>query len=326
MSHLEQFGTVPTASITVLVDNYADLILPSMETVKRFTKSPLLAEHGFAALVDLGGTKILWDAGLTRTAFLENVARLQVDLGQVSVVALSHGHHDHIAGMTDALKAICPRPEPRRWEAGTPVEAMAEWARGRRVPLIAHPAAFRERWKVGEGGVSHGPGISPPRAEWEAAGAEIVLTDAPSRLAPGCWTTGAVPRRSFEKTRAFPDRFYREGNELKPDAIEDDQAIVLQVEGKGLVVLAGCAHAGIVNTVEHARRISGVDRIWAILGGFHLAPAGGEEIRRTVEAVQAFRPELIVPTHCTGLQAIGEFSRRMPEQYVAGAVGTTYLF
>jgi 7,8-dihydropterin-6-yl-methyl-4-(beta-D-ribofuranosyl)aminobenzene 5'-phosphate synthase len=326
MVRVDDFGAVSAASITVVIDNYADLFMRSTETVRRFTKRPLLAEHGFSALVDLGGTTILWDAGLTRAAFVENLARLEVDLRRVDVIALSHGHRDHTAGILDAVKAICPRPEERRWEAGASVEPMIECAQERHVPLVAHPAAFRERWRIEAGGVRRGPGMPPPRAEWEAAGAELVLTEAPHRLAPGCWTTGYVPRRSFEKTQFFPERLYRDGREFKPDAVEDDQAIVIHVEGKGLVVLAGCAHAGVVNTVECAREISGIDRVWAILGGFHLVPAGDDDIRRTVEAIQALNPALVVPTHCTGLRAIGEFGRRMPDQFVAGTVGATYAF
>jgi 7,8-dihydropterin-6-yl-methyl-4-(beta-D-ribofuranosyl)aminobenzene 5'-phosphate synthase len=92
------------------------------------------------------------------------------------------------------------------------------------------------------------------------------------------------------------------------------------------VVLAGCAHSGIVNTVNYAREISGVERVHAVLGGFHLARASDEEIARTVAAIKEFKPVLIVPSHCTGFKAQCQFAREMPDQFVTGVVGATYLF
>lgn len=337
MDGIEGFGTAASVTITVLVDNRADLLVRSTETVRRFTEGPLLAEHGFAALVELegapptGGARILWDAGMTRTALLHNAAQMEVDLSTIEAIALSHGHGDHTAAMSDVLRAIDVQPKPRRWDTGTPAQEIAAYSRGRRVPLVAHPAAFRERWGIGADGTRNGPGTPPPRAEWEALGAQVILSEGPYRLGPGCWTTGEVPRRSFESGASAPSssghrRAYREGTAFHDDHLEDDQAIVVHVAGKGLVVLSGCAHAGIVNTVRYAREISGVERVWAILGGFHLAPASGEVIQRTIDAVIEMEPQLVVPSHCTGFRAIAEFARRMPEQFVLGTVGTRYLF
>jgi 7,8-dihydropterin-6-yl-methyl-4-(beta-D-ribofuranosyl)aminobenzene 5'-phosphate synthase len=101
---------------------------------------------------------------------------------------------------------------------------------------------------------------------------------------------------------------------------------VINVAGKGLVVLAGCAHSGILNTVDYAREISGVDRVWGILGGFHLISSTGEEIQQTIDSVKSLNPTLVVPTHCTGFTAIRMFADQMPEAFVLGVVGTTYLF
>jgi 7,8-dihydropterin-6-yl-methyl-4-(beta-D-ribofuranosyl)aminobenzene 5'-phosphate synthase len=328
VSKIQDFGQTQDVAITILVDNRADLIVRSTETVKRFTDRPLLAEHGFAALVDLkeSGTRVLWDAGMTRTALLENARQMEIDLSTIDAIALSHGHGDHTAAMTGVLRAIGAFPEGREWEAGATMDEILAWIQVRRVPLIAHPAAFRERWAIREDGTRYGPAHSPPRVEWEAAGAEIILSEGPYRLAPGCWTTGAVPRRSFERAGTSSTRAYREGDRFLPDGLEDDQSIILNVRGKGLVVLSGCAHAGIVNTVRYAREISGVERVWAILGGFHLAPAGEEEIERTIDAVIEMAPHMVVPSHCTGFKAMAEFARRMPEQFVLGAVGTRVLF
>jgi len=329
MSKLQDFGETQNVAITVLVDNRADLITQSTDTVKRFTDEPLLAEHGFAALVDLkdAGTRILWDAGLTSTAMMDNMKRMALDPATlIDKIAISHGHGDHTAAVADVLEAIGVQPDAKEWPKETPVEEMINAAQLHRVPLVIHPAAFRECWGVAEDGRKYGPMFGPPRALWAALGADVILSEGPYQLGPGCWTTGEVPRRSFE-TSGIPTRvFYRQGTELLPHRIEDDQAIVIHVRDKGLVVLSGCAHSGIVNTVNYAREISGVDDVWAILGGFHLARATDEDIQRTIDEIKAIGPKVIVPSHCTGFKAIAQFAAQMPDAFVLGLVGTTYLF
>jgi 7,8-dihydropterin-6-yl-methyl-4-(beta-D-ribofuranosyl)aminobenzene 5'-phosphate synthase len=327
MATIEDFGQTENVAVTVLVDNRADLIVKSTDTVKRYTEEPLLAEHGFSALIELkeAGVRVLWDAGVTRGALMENMRRMEIDPAAVDKIALSHGHSDHWAAMTEVIEVAAGRPSSREWDEDATMEEIRRWVKGRRVPLVAHPAAFRERWGVRKDGSKYGPAIVP-RPEWEAAGAEIVLSEGPYELGPGCWTTGAVPRRSFEQAGTPPRMAYREGDEFIRDYIDDDQSVVINVRDKGLVVVAGCAHSGIVNTVRYAREISGVDRIWAILGGFHLAPADDEEIRRTIDEIEALKPAMVVPSHCTGFEAISRFASRMPDEFVLGVVGTTYLF
>ena len=328
MSSIENFGETQNVEITVLVDNRADLMVKSTDTVKRYNDEALLAEHGFSALIDLqdAGVRILWDAGITRIALMENMRRMEIDPAVIDKIAISHGHGDHTAAVTDVLEAIGARPEPRKWGADATPEEIRRWVQSHRVPLVAHPAIFRERWGIDEDGTRYGPVLPPPRAEWEAAGAQVILSTDPYPLGPGCWTTGAVPRRSFETAGTPKSIAYREGDALVRDTIEDDQAIVINVRDKGLVVLAGCAHSGIVNTVNYAREISAVDKVWAILGGFHLGRASDEQIQRTIDAVKAFAPTVVAPSHCSGFGAISEFARRMPEQFVLGVVGTKYLF
>ncbi len=328
MSQIADFGETENVAITVLVDNRADLLVKSTDTVKYFTDAPLLAEHGFAALIHLkaAGERILWDAGVTRIALLENMRRMKVAPAQINKIALSHGHGDHTAAVSDVLQAMDLRPKPHKWKRGAPPEELRCWAEGRRVPVIAHPAAFRERWATLRDGGKYGPMLPPPRAEWEAAGAEVILADGPYALGPGCWTTGPVPRRSFETAGISAMLAYRHGDQLLPDRIEDDQAVAINVKNKGLVILSGCAHSGIVNTVNHAREISGVERVWAILGGFHLAAATPADVQRTVAEIERFGPRLIVPSHCTGFPAMSRFAAEMPDAFVAGAVGATYSF
>jgi 7,8-dihydropterin-6-yl-methyl-4-(beta-D-ribofuranosyl)aminobenzene 5'-phosphate synthase len=322
------FSETERATITVLVDNRADLIVKSTRTVKHFTKEPLLAEHGFAALIDLepAGIRILWDSGLTPLALLENMKRMKIRPTSIDKIALSHGHYDHTSGVTEILRAMDLAPKPKKWKPGVDLGEIERYVRGRRVQVIAHPAAFRERWGNRKDGTMYGPVLPPPRAEWEAAGAEIILSEEPYQLSPGCWTTGSVPRMSFE-TSGRPKRItYRTGDAFFPDDLEEDQAIAINVKDKGLVIVSGCAHSGIVNTVNHSREISGVDRVWAILGGFHLARASDEEIQSTVDRIKECEPAMIAPTHCTGFKAMCEFARQMPDVFVPGVAGAKYLF
>jgi 7,8-dihydropterin-6-yl-methyl-4-(beta-D-ribofuranosyl)aminobenzene 5'-phosphate synthase len=328
MSKKTNFGETQNVAITVLVDNRADLIVKSTDTVKYLDDTPLLAEHGFAALVDLKAAevRILWDAGLTRTALLENIKRIKIDPATIDKIALSHGHDDHTAAVADVLRAMDLKPKSRKWEPGATPEEIRQWVVGRRVPVIAHPAAFRERWGIPTDGTKYGPVLPPSRAEWEALGAEIILPEGPYELGPGCWTTGSVPRLSFETSGVSSTEAYREGDAFIRDYIDEDQAIVVNVKDKGLVILSGCAHSGIVNTVNYARAISGVDEVWAILGGFHLAEAKDEEIRQTIDEIKRCQPRLIVPSHCTGFKAMCQFAVQMPDEFLPGVVGATYLF
>lgn len=328
MPKIESFGETQNVAVTVLVDNRADLLVKSTDTVKYYTEEPLLAEHGFAALIDLqaADVRILWDAGITQIALIENMQRMEVDPATIDKIALSHGHGDHTAAVTDVLKAIAVRPEPKKWEQDPTPEEIRSWVEGRRLPLITHPAAFRERWSRRKDGTIYGPVLPPPRDEWEAAGADVILSEGPYELGPGCWTTGLVPRLSFEKSGRPSTLNYRQGDAFIHDDIDEDQAIAINVKDKGLVIVSGCAHSGIVNTVNYAREISGVDKVWAIIGGFHLAKAKDEEIQRTIAEIKALRPTLIAPSHCTGFGAISQFAAQMPDEFVLGVVGTTYLF
>jgi 7,8-dihydropterin-6-yl-methyl-4-(beta-D-ribofuranosyl)aminobenzene 5'-phosphate synthase len=335
-----EFGHVDAVNITILVDNRADLIVKSDDRVKYFTDKALLAEHGYSALVHfpgdipddtsgedlIGKPNILWDAGVTRIALMENLRRMEIDPHSVRAIALSHGHHDHYAALSEFLTAMNLGFEPKEWTEPITAEKVAALKNANRVPVIAHPAAFRERWWKKEDGTMVGPLGSPPRMEWEALGAVIRPSEAPYPLRPGCWTTGYVPRNSFEQSGRPARLYYRQGDHFNRDDLEEDQAIVINIRDKGLVILSGCAHAGIVNTVNYAREISGVDRVFAVIGGFHLARSTPEEIQSTIDAFKPLRPVLLVPSHCTGFKAMCAFSQQMSSQFVPGVVGATYQF
>jgi 7,8-dihydropterin-6-yl-methyl-4-(beta-D-ribofuranosyl)aminobenzene 5'-phosphate synthase len=320
-------GFVEKVSLTVLVDNKADLIVDSSETVKYFTKTPLLAEHGLSVLIqtDDSDERILWDAGVSKVALIENMRRMKLGFQTISKIALSHGHHDHYAAMTTLLNEMGLSPEAKEWGKTVSQEDINTWVTKSQVPLVSHPAAFRERWWKKDDGTLVGPMLPPPRQEWEAAGAKIILSIEPYKLAQGCWTTGYIPRKSFEKVGRPTQLLYRSGSDFIPDDLDEDQAIVINVKDKGLIILSGCAHSGIVNTVNFAKEFTGVDRVHAIFGGFHLARANDDEITKTIDLIKKEKPIHVIPSHCTGFQAISKFAQEMPNEFIEGVVGTTYI-
>jgi 7,8-dihydropterin-6-yl-methyl-4-(beta-D-ribofuranosyl)aminobenzene 5'-phosphate synthase len=292
-------------AITIVVDNYSYSLMESSPGVERYgvIAEPLLAEHGLAVFIRLGeaGREILLDAGKTKVSLVHNLPRLGIDPGAVDQVVISHGHPDHTGALVEFLELV-----------------------GRPIPIVVHPDAFLERWFERSDGTRQGP-WQQDREAWEGAGAEIVTLGEPYELAAGCLATGPIPRRTaFEKVTSAA--LYRRGEELVQDPIHDDQAIVINVRGKGLVVVAGCAHSGIVNTVLYAQEISGVERVWAVLGGFHLGGAEPEALESTIERMRSFGPQLIMPCHCTGFDATCRFARELPGKFVACAVGTTLKF
>ncbi|HUS70076.1 MAG TPA: MBL fold metallo-hydrolase [Anaerolineae bacterium] len=291
-------------AITVVVDNYSNVLLKSQPGVDRYEEDePVLAEHGFSVHIRLGalGPQILLDAGFSQVALPHNLSLLGIDARAVDQVVISHGHPDHTGALEIFLRLA--------WK---------------RTPVVVHPDAFLERWDQLSDGSKEGP-WQQDRQVWENAGAEIVSLVEPYELAPGCLATGPIHRRTdFEKVAA--SALYRQGTEFVSDPIRDDQAVVINVREKGLVVIAGCAHSGIVNTVVYAQEISGVDRLWAVVGGFHLDGAAQDKVRRTVAELKALGPHLVMPCHCTGFEAARRFAEKMPGQFLLGAVGTTLKF
>lgn len=299
-------------SITILVDNYTDLLLMmDSEVVRRPKLAPPtapLAEHGLACLLEVsaGDEKhvVLMDTGITPACLRHNIDILGVDLSSIEAVVLSHGHFDHFGGLVDILDGL-----------------------RRGVPVILHPDAFVERRIRIPGADRIIPLPRLDRSALERSGAAVDTRSAASTTASDLLLiTGAVARQTdFE--HGFPWAEAKIGGEWVADPFHDDQGVVINVEGRGLVVLGGCSHAGIINTVRQAQRLTGTDRVHAVLGGFHLSgPIFEGAIQPTVEAMKSLAPDYVVPMHCTGCSAIDRFAAAMPAQFLRNTVGTSYMF
>jgi len=298
--------------VTILVDNYTDiLLLQGTDVVKRAAVPPpnaLLAEHGLSCLLKVYADSeehvVLFDTSISPIALLHNAETLGVDLNKIESVVLSHGHFDHFGGLIAFLNKA---------QKG--------------IPLILHPDAFLpRRLNLPALGVQ----VDLPRLD-EAAlketGVAIDKRGQASTMASDLVGVLGQVERVTEFEKGFPWAEALIDDEWVVDPFNDDQGVVVRVKGKGLVVLSGCAHAGIINSVKHARKVSGVDKVHAVLGGFHLTgPLFEPIIGPTIEETKKLRPDYIVPMHCTGWNAISQFAREMPEQFVLNSVGTTYVF
>jgi 7,8-dihydropterin-6-yl-methyl-4-(beta-D-ribofuranosyl)aminobenzene 5'-phosphate synthase len=303
--------------ITCLVDNNVDILLPHTPVARRASipgnwhEHPLMAEHGFSAALTLqtDGTthRILLDSGLDPFVASHNADVLGFDLSFCESVISSHGHIDHTGGLLNIRKKMNQK---------------------NKVPLVIHKDAFRNRVvKFQDGRSVNLP--APDRSSLTEAGYEIVERNSHSSwIKESILVTGEIPRtNNFE--RGLANHFSQvESGELEADPlIRDDQAVILNVKDKGLVVATGCGHAGIINTLHYAKELTGVDTIYAVLGGMHLSGGLFEPIiGRTIEELEGLKPRFVVPCHCSGLKAVTEIARRMPDAFIQNGVGTSYLF
>jgi 7,8-dihydropterin-6-yl-methyl-4-(beta-D-ribofuranosyl)aminobenzene 5'-phosphate synthase len=310
-------------TVTTMVDNIFDALLAPASGVTRAsmgagrvaarqfeggeTVAGLRAEHGFSALVTVrSGTTtstLLFDAGASPDALAVNAERLGIDVGALQGVVLSHGHFDHVGGL-DGLARL-------RGRSG--------------LPLTVHPAAWtRRRLELPGGRDLEMPTLS--RGALEREGFAVIERRQPSLLAGGILITGEVDRVTEFEHGMPPQHQAWDGHGWQHDpTVIDDQALVVNVRGRGLVVVTGCGHAGVVNIIRHAMRLTGVSRLLAVIGGFHLSgPAFEPVIGPTAAALTELAPELIVPGHCTGWRAQHTLAAMLPAAWVQTSVGTTY--
>jgi 7,8-dihydropterin-6-yl-methyl-4-(beta-D-ribofuranosyl)aminobenzene 5'-phosphate synthase len=257
--------------------------------------SGTLGEHGFAALIERDGASILFDTGQGAT-LLHNAARMKKNLSAVEKVVLSHGHFDHGGGLLPLL----------------------QHAGGKTV--VAHPDIFQSRFRVKDTGEVISIGMPATRQQLEESGAVFQLTADAAVVAEGMYLTGAVPRlTTFERgdRGLFADR---EGDVV--DCLTDDQSLVI-VTDKGLLLVLGCCHAGLINTIEAARQVTGVDAVYAVIGGTHLGFCDRDQLENSIIALRKIGVKKICAGHCTGFQASARLAREFGWKFQQAAVGFT---
>jgi 7,8-dihydropterin-6-yl-methyl-4-(beta-D-ribofuranosyl)aminobenzene 5'-phosphate synthase len=257
-----------------------------------------LAEHGLAYWIDTGTHRVLFDTGQGRV-LAANAAALGIDLARADAVVLSHGHYDHTGGLPWVLQQTA-------------------------APVFGHPETLLSRYHVTAGGAraigipeaSQLALLSRPAAGWKIARGSV-------EVVPDVRTTGEVPRAHPEENVACGFSLDPEGRE--PEPLRDDQSLLLETAA-GTVVLLGCAHAGVINTVEHARTLAPGRPVHAVIGGMHLGEADDTRLRWTCVRLHDLAPSLVVPLHCTGMRATVALWTALPNACRSGGTGATFAF
>lgn len=317
---------VDSVVITTLMDNVTDIFMPDQGPARRVSvgrgpatpttlmergEAPdaLIAEHGFSVLVTITKDEhkhtFLFDAGTSPDGVIENMRRLELDPASIEGIVCSHGHFDHTTGIDGLIRAL-----------------------GRaNMPVLIHPHFWRRRRIVLPGRDPVELPTTSQRALTEA-GFQVIEERQPSFMFDGSvLITGEVPRVSGYEP-GFPPQQAWLGSAWEPDPLVlDDQALIVNVAGRGLVVLTGCGHAGVVNISRYAQRLTGGGHMHAIMGGFHLnGPIFEPLIPRVLDDLAALSPDYLVPAHCTGWRAQHAMSARFGAAFVPNSVGTSFHF
>jgi 7,8-dihydropterin-6-yl-methyl-4-(beta-D-ribofuranosyl)aminobenzene 5'-phosphate synthase len=313
---------VDSVVVTTLMDNVTDAIMPDHGPARRFggklpprgsatmtggsVPDALIAEHGFSVLITVTKAgrdhRFLFDTGTSPDGVVENMRRLDIDPGSIEAIVCSHGHFDHTAGLDGLARVLGP--------ANMPVLIHPDFWRRRRIVL---PGREPREWPT------------TSRGALEGAGFDIIEDRQPSFLFGGSvLVTGEVPRvTGYEPGFPLQDAWI--GGRWEPDPLVlDDQALIMNVAGGGLVVLTGCGHAGVVNITRYASLLTGGEPVYAVIGGFHLSgPVFEPLIPRVLDDLAAMSPAVLMPAHCTGWRAQHAMSARFPDACVPGTVGTS---
>jgi 7,8-dihydropterin-6-yl-methyl-4-(beta-D-ribofuranosyl)aminobenzene 5'-phosphate synthase len=281
-----EFDWSQTMKVTIAMDN----------SVRFGGPIPLTGEHGASFLIEIDGKKILYDTGQTG-AVAENLALLGTHPRELDIIVISHGHNDHGGGLLRILQ-----------EARKDVE------------VVMHEKAFVEHLSV-VGSTRRSIGIPYRENVLRSVGGRWDLRATPRQLTPNLWFSGTVPRVSeFEEVEGR--LWVATGDGDVHDPIEDDVSLFCRA-GRGLVVVAGCAHSGLVNTVRHGFTVTGLDRLQGWIGGTHLAPAPQHQQDKTIAQLETWAPEFIAANHCTGFAMMARLKTVFGERFIPAFVGET---
>ncbi len=272
--------------ITVLVDN----------TV---TRAGLLAEHGLSLWIEAGRRRILWDVGQGEV-LRHNAEKMGIDLGTAESLVLSHGHYDHTGRLDDVLEEM-------------PTAC-----------LYLHPAAVKKKYSRCLAPPHRDVGMrAPARMAARALGRDVIWTRHATELFPGAHVTGQIPRRNDCKDTGGP--FFLDPACREADPLLDDQALFFETD-EGVVVVLGCAHAGVANTLDYVFELTNRRQILAVIGGTHLGGASSFRLEETIDAFERYHVPIIAPCHCTGIDGTATLWNRLPGRCVPCFVGAKFHF
>jgi 7,8-dihydropterin-6-yl-methyl-4-(beta-D-ribofuranosyl)aminobenzene 5'-phosphate synthase len=254
-----------------------------------------LGEWGLSIMVEADGTRILMDTGLGFSP-VHNAQLMGVDLAAIDRIALSHGHADHTGGLRDVLK----------------VKGSVE--------IVAHPDVWDSKYAQRGPDLYQYIGVPFAREELESRGARFNLSKEPVRISEHIMTSGEIPMASgYEEIDK--NLFVKKDGVLQPDPLADDLALVIDTDF-GLVVILGCGHRGVVNTLRHAQKLTGKEMIYAVIGGIHLFRASDEQIEMTIAELQGMGIQKLGVSHCTGFKASTRLAQEFPDVFFQNNAGT----
>jgi len=262
----------------------------------------LIGEHGFSAWVELEGETLLLDTGAGQ-GVVHNALAMGKDLAEIEKIMISHGHYDHTGGLNMVL------------------------GQARGAEVYGHPDIFKNRVAIigrGDNRIVRSIGLPFGREYLEGQGAEFVLSEGVQEVAPGARLTGEVPRvTDFEVND--PMLFEGQGGTYAPDPFLDDQSLVLE-SPLGLIIVFGCAHAGMINTIRQAQAITGQDQVYALLGGTHLGFHTPERLEASIQALKEIDPAVVAVSHCTGMKPAARLMQEFGDRFVFANAGSVFDF
>jgi 7,8-dihydropterin-6-yl-methyl-4-(beta-D-ribofuranosyl)aminobenzene 5'-phosphate synthase len=260
-------------------------------------RKDLMSEHGLSFWIETEDGNLLWDVGQTNLV-LRNAQKLGISIQSTTHIALSHGHYDHTGGLIQAL-ILAPHAK-----------------------VYGHPDLFIQRFS-NPGHSCKSIGSFEKKDVVEELCDTFILSTEPVEVLPGIFITGQIPRETtFENTGG---NFFLDENCIFRDPIMDDQALYFNTS-RGIVIILGCAHSGVVNTMKYISEITGIDKIFAVFGGMHLSGASQERLELTADAFNYYDVQKIGPSHCTGAEAISYFKSRLPDRIVECMTGSQFSF
>ena len=311
---------VDEVKITIIMDNTIDAFMTGNEIVHRFdfSKSPIIAndgfstivaEHGFSAMIQVKcGNKqgaVLYDTGMSPSGTLHNMSVMGINVNDMQAIILSHGHMDHTMGLPELIDKLGPH----------------------QIPLILHPDALLERKVIMPGGYENN--VSAPKlTDLQQDKIVFAKTTDPTLLVDDMILVSGQVDRITDFETGFPIHYTKRNGQWENDPLVlDDQCVIVNVRGRGLVVITGCCHAGVINSIRYAQALTHCQQVYAVLGGFHLTGGIFEKIiPETIAELQKINPTYLMPGHCTGWSAIHQIAQAMPKAFIPNNVGTTLVF